>query len=57
MAAYVDRSILELLTGMTDQLNLVLKFHEAILIGCQVTEGTPLCDYNATSAIFHPKGP
>ena len=34
-----------------------VKFHEAILIGCQVTEGTPLLDYNAKSAIFHFKGP
>ena len=26
-------------------------FHEAILIGCQVTEGTPFVDYNAKYAI------
>ena len=34
-----------------------VKFHEAILIGCQVTERTPFVDYNAKYAIFHSKGP
>ena len=35
----------------------VVNNREAILIGCQVTEGIPLVDYIAKSAIFHTKGP
>ena len=38
-----------LLTGV---INNPVKFHEAILIGCQVTEGTPLVDYDAKYDIY-----
>ena len=36
----------------SDVVNNPVKFHEAILIGCQVTGGTPLVDYNAKYAIY-----
>ena len=36
----------------SDVINNPVKFHEAILIGCQVTEGIPLVDYDAKYAIY-----
>ena len=36
----------------SDVINNPVEFHEAILIGCQVTEGTPLADYDAKFILF-----
>ena len=36
----------------SDVINDPVKFHEAILIGCQVTEGAPLVDYDAKYVIY-----
>ena len=42
----------------SSDINNPVKFHEAtgILTGCQVTEGTPLFDYNANLQFSIPKG-